>query len=419
MKKISILVVSLSFFFAREIKAQDSSLRQQAPHVFIDCKAGCDMNFLKAQLNYINHVMDMRLADVYIMITATGTGGGGTQINLFVTNEKTMHVDTLQYLLPPNSSDGISRDMMLKKIKSIILPYIAASPLADYVDYNMTLPKKDTDSKGVKDKWNFWTGQLGLRGNVSDVGYRKEYNANTSLNLQRITDKSRFDVMGNFQYNYVWATNNGQVSTGQRTSYGGFMRKAFSIGNHFAAGYFASFTSSSVTNMKSNTTFFPAFEYNVFPYSKATRRFLRMLYRAGARYQEYFTTTVLNKNNMMLFPHSFIIDYIQIEKWGTLDITTGATHYFNYSHNYNVSLIPSITLNPFKGFVFSLSCAYTLVNDQFFLRQGSVSDSQVLLGQVQLKTASTFTAFVGLRYNFGSIYSNVVNVRFDMDQQFW
>lgn len=104
-------IFDLYIFFMREVlclffliclsatlNAQDTaSLRQQAPHVFIDCKSGCDMNFMKSNLNYVNHVMDMRQADVYIMVTANSTGAGGAQVNLYATNEKTGQIDTIQY----------------------------------------------------------------------------------------------------------------------------------------------------------------------------------------------------------------------------------------------------------------------------------------------------------------------------------
>lgn len=311
------------------------------------------------------------------------------------------------------------RETLLKKIKIIILPYLAVSPLADFIEYNLKLEEKHTKAEAVKDNWNFWTGSLGLRGSMFDMGYRKEYNGFSNLSMRRITEKHKFDIGGFFNYNYVWANNNGDISTGNRIGYSAYNINAFSLGNHFATGYFASYSSSTVTNLKSNSAFFAAFEYNVFPYSKATRKLLRMLYRIGGRYQEYFSTTVLDKDNMMLFPHSFILEFTQIEKWGTIDLTAGVTHYLNYSQNYNITMLPSVSLNPFKGFKLNLGCAYTIVNDQFFLRKGNVSSSQVLLGQVQLKTASTLSAVASLNFNFGSIYSNVVNVRFDLDGQFW
>lgn len=416
MKKLFFLLL---VFHVGISQAQDTAaIHQKAPHVFIDCKTGCDMQYLRTQLDYLNHVRDMRAADVYIMVTTVSNGSGGTQYTLHSVNEKTLHEDTLVFFTPPNVSDAVARETLLKNLKIILLPYVATS-LAEFIDYKIVQEKKQESNSQAKDKWNFWTGNINLGGSGGGQSYSTVYNLFSRLGMNRTTNKTKFDIAGLMNYNYQHYNFNGTEVSGYRSNYGVTNFMAFSLGKHFATGYFASFISNSVQNMRGNTTFYPAIECNLFPYDQATRRALRILYRAGVRYQDYYTETIYDTHNLLLFPHSMIIDYIQIEKWGTIDITFGGTHYLNKQSFYNLSIAPTITLNPFKGFKLSLWGNYTFVNDQFYLSKAGASSSQVLLQQAQLKTNFTFFSGINLSYSFGSIYNNVVNVRFDIDRNFW
>ena len=416
-KKYFLLTMAVLFIFS--VKSQDTAtIRQKAPHVFIDCKSGCDTQFLRAQLNYLNHVRDMRMADVYIMVTSLSNGSGGVQYTLHTTNEKNMKEDSIVFSTPPNASDGNIRELLLKKIKSIVLPYLI-STMPEFIDYNITMEKKDNDAGKVKDKWNFWTANINLNGSGGGQSYSTNYNCWGYIGINRTTEKSKFEISAMGSYNYQYFNFNGTTVEGNRNSYGFGNVNAFSIGKHFSAGYFLSYISSSATNLRGNSTFFPGIEYNVFPYDKATRKALRILYRVGVRYQDYYTPTIYDNTYLLLYPHSLVIDYIHIEKWGSIDITLAGTHYLNKSDYYNVNINPVITLNPFKGFKLSFWGNYTFVNDQFYLPKENATDSQVLLNQKQLKTTFTFYSGVGISYSFGSIYNNVVNVRFNLDRNLW
>ncbi len=48
--------------------------------VFLDCRTGgCDQEFFRTELAWIDHVRDRKDADVHVLVTAQGTGGGGTE----------------------------------------------------------------------------------------------------------------------------------------------------------------------------------------------------------------------------------------------------------------------------------------------------------------------------------------------------
>jgi hypothetical protein len=421
MKKV-LLYFSL-FFLSHGYAQQDTikdtaAVHHKAPKVYIDCQAGCDMQYIRAHMPYLNFVMDMRLSDAYILITGVANGGGGRQHTLFVTDEHTNKNDTLQLSIPPNVSEAMYRDLLLKKIKQALLPFIAAT-LSEYVNFDIPMPEEKKENSKPKDKWNSWTGLLSIDGSGGGQSYSLNYGANGRFSMSRITPKNKFDATYRMNYSYTQFDYGEGKITGFRKGFAATTLEAFSISEHLTVGWFGSYVSDSRFNWKTNVSFFPAVEFNLFPYSKATRKAFRVIYRAGVRYQEYFSETVLNTNNMLLFPHSLVIDYTQIEKWGTITLDVGGWHYFNNTESYSLTVTPSIQLNLFKGFRWGIFGTYSFVNDQFYLKKSAAVGSQVLLGQTQLKTSFTFFTGTGISYSFGSIYNNTVNVRFDMDRSFW
>lgn len=52
------------------------------------------------------------------------------------------------------------------------------------------------------------------------------------------------------------------------------------------------------------------------------------------------------------------------------------------------------------------------MRDQIFLERSGVTDEEILLRWRQLATDSQYRFRIGITYAFGSIYNNVVNLRF-------
>ena len=59
---------------------QDSALR-----VFFDCpnfSRGCDFDFIRTEITFVNWVRDRESADVHLLISTQETGGGGSEYTL-------------------------------------------------------------------------------------------------------------------------------------------------------------------------------------------------------------------------------------------------------------------------------------------------------------------------------------------------
>lgn len=61
----------------------------------------------------------------------------------------------------------------------------------------------------------------------------------------------------------------------------------------------------------------------------------------------------------------------------------------------------------------------TLVNDQFFISAQGATADEILLNQKQLQTDYNYNFGFNVNYTFGSIYNNIINVRFNLSDSYW
>lgn len=402
--------------------ATDTSLiRKDAPIIFLDCDV-CDQQFYRQNINYVNFVRDRRLADVYILVTINQTGSGSTSYNLFLQGSKRFEgiTDTVTYNAPANTASLDVKQGVLNSIKHGLLPFLLKTPLAEKITYEVATNGHNTDPEKIKDKWNFWTFNISTNGFSNGNSYSSNYGGSANISINRTTEKLRTETGGWYFYNkQKFKVDDTTTVVGTRSNGGGYHLLAFSLGKHFGVGQFATYFTSLQQNLKNSTSYYPAIEYNVFPYDQATRRQLRFIYRIGARYQDYYETTIYNKNNQWFALHAFVVQYSQIEKWGSVDISAGGFHYLNFPNNYNASVFPSISFNPAKGLRVGMYAGLTWVNDQFFLSAQGATTEEILLSQKQLQTDYNYNYGFNINYTFGSIYNNIINVRFNLDDNYW
>ena len=413
----------LLFFSSLTCKAQsaDTLERNHAPKVFLICD-DCDQIYYRNEITYLNFVRDRRLADIVVLIRTISTGNGGDEYTLEFSGENQFKDITLnnKYNALPNLSDGEIREGIRDAIKKGVLPYLLKSDLADKISYTIDGLEDNEYSDKIKDKWNLWL--FSIDGNLYGSGqaYSKQLNVFSNFNANRTSQKNRFETgifqSGNYQkYN----VNDTTTITAFVNNIGAYSFDALSLGKHAAIGYFATFFASTVQNLKNSTSFYPSIEYNIFPYDEATKRRLTFNYRVGARYVDFFTPTYLDKLNEWYFLHSLVVSYRQVEKWGSLNCDIGSFQYFHKQKYYRLNISPNISLNVAKGLNVNLGGNFSVVNDQYFLKKDEVSQEDILLGQAQLKSNFSYFFYSGISYNFGSIYNNVVNVRFNMSDNNW
>ena len=401
--------------------ADTATIRNAAPKVFINCEA-CDIEYFKNEIAYLNFVRDKSLADVMILIRSINTGSGGTEYTLNFSGDNTYKgcEATEKFNSLPNMSDADVRTGLKNALTRGVLIYLMKSPLCSKINYTVSGLEEKGKADKVKDKWNLWLFNINgsLNGNGQAYSNALFYNSNFSAN--RTSEKNRFES-GFFQFgnNQKYKIDDSTTIVSSANGFGAYCFDAISVGKKLAVGYFSTYFSSTVQNLVNSTSFYPTIEYNFFPYDEATHRQLRLNYRIGGRYVDFYTITYLNKLNDWYFLHSLVLSYKQVEKWGSFKCDIGTFQYFSKEKFYRVNISPNISWNIARGLNWNFGGNFSIVNDQYFLRKDDVSADAILLGQAQLKSSFSYYIYTGISFSFGSMYNNVVNVRFSMNDSNW
>jgi hypothetical protein len=113
-----------------------------------------------------------------------------------------------------------------------------------------------------------------------------------------------------------------------------------------------------------------------------------------------------------LFNQSLTMTLEIREPWGSVSTSLEGSHYFHDFKKNRLELRGFLDFRVFKGLSVDISGRYELIRDQLSLAVGEASLDEVLLARKELATSYDYSISAGLRYTFGSVYSNVVNPRF-------
>lgn len=395
--------------------------RDQLPAFFLDCEI-CDQTFFRQEISYVNFVRDRALADIYSLLTENMVGTGAREYKLFLIGQNRFQGknDTLTFTALPNAAEAENRDGLLNLMKKGLLKYLVNTDLIHQIEYKINGASDAVSAEQINDKWNFWTITFNSRLNGDANSYQRNLNMRYGFIINRTTDKVRTETGLSYGINnQKFKIDDSTTVTGYQSHTGGYHFLAFTAGKHLAVGQFATFFQSTQQNLSNSFSYFPAVEYNLFDYEEASRRQLRLIYRAGVRFQKYDETTIYNRNSEWLYPHAFVIQWVQIEKWGTINLAAVGWHYLNQRKNYSTSVFPSISFNPANGLRIGFWGDLSIVNDQFHIRRKSSSVNEILLDQIELKTDYMLSYGFNISYTFGSRYNNIINVRFDLNDSFW
>ena len=398
---------------AQNSESQLEDLKAQAPLVFLDCRF-CDRDFFREEISYVNWVRDRKGADVHILVTDQETGGGGREYTFaFLGLEENEGVDyTLVYASQATETRDETRRGQVEVVKRGLFPYLLNTPICELInlDFQEQIKLKPT---AVDDPWNFWVFSLDVDGEFEGEASVISRTLDANFSASRVTPayKIRLGVSGEFDESEYDYDDEHIVSTQQEKNLAGLFAK--SLGEHWSVGGYVEAESSSYGNLDLYFTLAPAIEFNVFPFSESTRRQLRFLYRLGYNHVNYIEETIYNKTRETLFNQTLTTTLEVREPWGNASTSLEASNYFNDLTKYRVELRGSISIRLFKGLSLSLRGRYERIHDQLALPIGDASIDEVLLQRRELATDYDYDFSVGFRFTFGSVYSNVVNPRFE------
>ncbi|MCI0522114.1 MAG: hypothetical protein L0Y37_00510 [Bacteroidales bacterium] len=413
MPKLLYLLIIAGFstsLLAQEQPVEKDSLRKYAPNVFLDCR-GCDMNYTREEIPWVNYVRDVREAEVYVLVTSQNTGSGG---NMFTYKFQGLDRfegmnDTLSYSSAPDATTSETREHRTNLLKAGLLRYAARTPIIDEINISHN---GNFDEEEVEDNWRNWVFEIETNPEfTAEESYRRVL-FNNSLLISKVTPEIKLEV--DVDYNY---SRQRYIDEEEDTAYIRSVRNidillVKSISDHWSAGLRWDLGSSTSRNYSFNNTFLPTAEYNLFPYSEATHHQLRFQYGIGYQYSNYIDSTIYNKTEEHLFLQRVGIAYQVQEKWGYINLSTTYSGYLHDLSKTSVELFARVRVRIIKGLSFSVGGGGGYINDQLSLAKGELSEAERLLRLKEQATSYSLRGEVSITYTFGSIYNNVVNPRF-------
>ncbi len=412
MKKILLLLIllNISFVLLNAQTNKDES-RSGAVKVYLVCN-GCDLQYIKDEINYVSYVRDPREADVTVLKTSQNAGNGGKKYTLiFEGRHKFLNRnDTLEFSTMPDATADDIRKLTVKYLKTGLMYYVAHSPQIDDISINYT---KKLKAEVKEDKWKNWVAKLSSSAFVNgESSYRQTY-VNSSINVYKITEdwKINFKVENSFIESMFILPYDTILSITRSNSFRTKIVK--SLGEHWSIGEISNIGNSSYANEKFYAVFKPTIEYNFLPYSKSNISQFIIQYSIGPVYNIYYDTTIYNQTEELLFRQRFGAAYRINKTWGYINAWgTYQSYLHDFSKNsFSVGLMVNLRL--FKGFSVYASGNYYIIHDQISLPKGNLSYEEILLRQQEIATDYTFWSSLGISYTFGSIYNNIVNPRID------
>jgi hypothetical protein len=401
------------------------SVRDSAVRVFVDCpdfSNGCDLDFFRTEITFVNYTQNPQDADVHILITTQQTGGGGTAytITLIGQHKFAGKADTLHYNAPPAQAADEARRAVKGVLELGLVSYAATTPLGDRLHVSYDAPQGA--AAVVHDPWNYWVFNTSINGNLSGQQSFHFGSVFGSFSANRTTERWKINLSVNYNYNEsdfklpVDDTLGNEIGTETVSSftrgYGANAMIVRSVGRHWGIGAVGSVNNSTFSNQRLWTRVAPALEYDFFPYSQSTRQLITLHYELGASWFDYYVETLYGKTRQRLFDQTLTLSATAKETWGTVNASLqGQTYLYDLRKNH-LTFFGGTSLNLYRGLSISVQGSVSLQHDQLSIPLAGATPQEILLQQHQLASSFSYFTFFGFSFNFGSIFNNIVNPRF-------
>jgi hypothetical protein len=248
-------------------------------------------------------------------------------------------------------------------------------------------------------------------------------NYSTSLSAARTTEQWKINLGATGSYNErdftVFVTNAANPARRDTVPVVVLQREANAnalvgrtLNAHWTAGLKVSAGFSEVLNQRAALRLSPAIEYNVFPWSEATRRQLTLLYYVGPVHYRYYRTTIFGRDQETRANQTLLLALSQRQQWGNTNLSLEGAHYLHDPRRNHLTLSGFVDLRLGRGFSLNFRGSASRVRDQIYIAGAAQSERDILTQRQQLQTNFRYNVNVGMGYTFGSIYNTVVNQRF-------
>jgi len=382
--------------------------------LFLDCAAsGCDFDYLRTHVTWVDHVRDPAAADVHLIVTSLVTGGGGSEVTLkFAGRERFAGIDDeLRYALPQGTTSDERRAELVRVLSLGLARYALRVSGGKGLAIGYTVPAA-VAAVATHDRWNRWVFSLGISGYVSGESSATSSDVSGNLSAARVTAEWKFELgLSGNNSNNRFSLGDGTVYRASVHSYYLSGKLVRSLSDHLSVGASFGGSSSSQDNIDLYTRVAPTIEYDFFPYAEYTRRQLLLQYSVGLNRYDYTATTIYDRDRETRLRQRISLDYSTRTTWGSASIGVAGGAYLSDIRQNRLSVDANMNIRLVQGLSLNYGGSYARVRDQITLPREGASDEEILLRLRRLRTNYQYSTYFGLSYTFGSVFNNVVNPR--------
>lgn len=405
---ILLVFISLSVYSKNKptIRIEDTKIK-----IFLDCD-DCNSSFFRRNLAFVDLVRDAKLADIHIFGTKQKTASNGVEYGMdFIgLNQYSDLQYKLKTISPPNETDILKWERLVKIINVGLLPYLSRTPEIAKVHI-----KHDLDSAPVKKEtynpWNYWIYRVELGSDFKGEESKKEYSLNSAFKADRITEVLKFKSELSYDINKETYKDDDEIIKSKKEEAEFNARLIYSLNPRWSAGIFGEVSMSSYMNLNTASMIGPAIEYNIFPWDKSDNKVFTIAYHFRANYYNYRQLTIFNKMEEFNTAELLRLSLLLRKPWGEIENTLEGSHYLNDFSKNRLSLESDVSINVTKGLSFFMEVEAELLHDQLYLPAGETTREEILLQQTKLATNFEISGNMGIRFTFGSANNNIVNQR--------
>jgi hypothetical protein len=388
--------------------------------VYLDCQTnGCDRDFFVQELRWVNIVRERLEADVHLLVTSLGTGSGGTEYTVNAIGQRRWvgRSDTLVTAVEPASPQDVRRRELLRVFGLLLAQYAAQtaeSPLLS-ITYRPPAARASQSPDAVNDPWDFWVFNLSANAYSSGEKRQRFLDSYWSTSANRYTDEWKIRINSNLSYSDSWfELSDGTRFTNILRQYGGNVLVGRSVTPKLSVGGQMTGQRADFYNYDSNIRAAAAIEYDFIPYREYTRKSVILLYTVGATFNNYQDTTIYGRVSETRPHQTAQLQVRARQPWGNITGSLYGAQFLHDLNRYNYGISGSADLRLVKGLQLNFSGNFGKVADQLYLRRGSLDDTEVVARIRALETNYRYYFSAGVSYTFGSIYSTIVNPRFNL-----
>ena len=405
MKKI---LLSIILFISHNLYSQEDLY-----NLFIKCDR-CDDNFLKNEINYVNHVREQGLADIQLFIYRNRNANNGNRYTLDFIGKNNFSEKKLSLFLDTNprlTRDNV-RNELKRKIDLGLVYFLVDSEISDKINISFdTLINNNESYELSSDKWKNWVFQSAGELNFENETSRNESNVRIELDSDKVTDKIKlqFDIDFERSNSKYENQDNTFVSKRNRKSFGA--KSVWSINNKWSAGFNAGASGDTYQNIDFRYYIMPAIEYSFFPYYEFVRREMVINYRIGYGYRNYIEETIYNKLEENVYLHQLAFETRFRQPWGEIYTNLRAKSFLHDPSKNSFRLDSWFSIRVFEGLSVRFGGEIELIRDQLSLPKGNASIEDLLLQQQEIATDFRSEFRIAIGYTFGSAFNNYLNSR--------